>query len=250
MVFVSFCSSVLELQLNDAAGCGKTILRSGFPSKSSSQISLTNICSSTIIRHLQQISELQHNFAVVYFYFDFNTTAKQEMTACLSSIVAQLCTQLSTLPSHLSQFYERFNRGNLRPSLHELTVILCEAIQSLNHTFIVIDALDECPKGDERDSLFTVLSDIKSKSLQNLHVLVTSRREPDIESVLSPLLTSQSISLQCSGVDWDIEAHISSVLATDPKLQKWSNEIKQEIGTTLTKGANGMQVTEPISRHD
>jgi ankyrin repeat domain-containing protein 50 len=162
------------------------------------------------------------------------------VTACLSSLVAQLCTRLITLPPHLSQFYERSSQGKLHPGLDELTVILCEIVKSLHHVFIVIDALDECPKGEERDCLLTVLSDIESKSLQNLHTLVTSRREPDIEENLAAFLTSQPISLQGSEVDWDIRSHISSVLATDPKLKKWSEDVKQEIEITLTQGANGM----------
>ncbi|KAH8792864.1 hypothetical protein F5882DRAFT_516605 [Hyaloscypha sp. PMI_1271] len=195
---------------------------------------------STIIRHLQQFSKLQPNYAVAYFYFDFNSTAKQEVTACLSSLVAQLCTHLTTLRPHISQLYERCNHGKLQPGLGELTGMLSEVIQSLGHVFIVIDALDECPKGEERDSLLAVLSNIKSRTMYNLHTLVTSRRELDVEENLAPLITSQPISLQGVEVDSDIQAHISSVLATDPKLKKWPDDIKQEIEVTLAKGANGM----------
>lgn len=118
--------------------------------------------------------------------------------------------------------------------------MLCEVIQSLGHVFVVIDALDECPKGEERDSLLAVLSNIKSRTMYNLHTLVTSRRELDVEENLAPLITSQPISLPGVEVDWDIQAHISSVLATDPKLKKWPDNIKQEIKVTLAKGANGM----------
>jgi len=162
------------------------------------------------------------------------------VTACLSSLVAQLCAHLTTFPPHISQFYERCSHGKLRPGLDDLTEILCDVIQSLDNVFIVIDALDECPKGDERDSLLTVLATVESQSMDDLHILVTSRREPDIEESLEPLLTSPSISLQGSEVDWDIQSHILSVLATDSKLKKWSADIKQEIEMTLTKGANGM----------
>lgn len=177
---------------------------------------------------------------MAYFYFDFNTSAKLEVVACLASLVAQLYSHLSTFPPHIGQFYERCNLGKLRPSLDELTGILFEVIECLDHVFIVIDALDECPKDGERDLLLNILSNLKSRTLDNLHVLVTSRREPDIEECIVPLLTAQPISLQGSEVDWDIQSHISSVLATDPKLKKWSDEIKQEIETALTQGANGM----------
>jgi hypothetical protein len=177
---------------------------------------------------------------VAYFYFDFNSTAKQEMTACLSSLVAQLCACLPILPQHISQTFDRYSLGKLRPGLDELIGILCEIIQSLDHVFIVIDALDECPKGGERELLLASLSTVQSRSLDNLHILVTSRREPDIEEHLVPLLTSQPIPLHGSGLAWDIQSHISSVLATDPKLKKWPDDIKLEIETTLITGANGM----------
>jgi hypothetical protein len=196
--------------------------------------------SSTIIEHLQQSYNKLPKHAVAYFYFDFNARAKQEVSACLSSIVAQLCTHIGTLPLHIKQSYERSSYGKLQPSLDELTGILFEVVESLNQAFIVIDALDECPKGGGRDLLLAVILDIKSRSLDNLHALVTSRREPDIEEYLTPLLTGPPIFLQGSEMNGDIQSHISSVLATDPKLKRWSNEIKQEIKDTLSKGANGM----------
>jgi len=177
---------------------------------------------------------------VAYFYFDFNTSAKQEVSTCVSSLVGQLCAQLSKLPSPVLQAYDRCNKGNLQPSLSELIQILVHVIEDLENVFIVIDALDECPKDGERDQLLVAISDIKAISAGNIHILVTSRREPDIEDAVLPLVTVPVIPLQGSYVDMDIQMHISHQLATDPKLKKWSIEVKEEIESALTKGANGM----------
>lgn len=115
-----------------------------------------------------------------------------------------------------------------------------KVVEELDHVFVVIDALDECPKNEGREQLLVVITDIHSRSLDNLHVMVTSRREPDIEEALLPLLKTPAISLQGSQVDLDIRLHISSQLSTDPKLKKWPDETKAEIESALTSGANGM----------
>jgi len=176
----------------------------------------------------------------VYFYFDFKTIAKQEVSACMSSIVAQLCGKVSDLPEYVKQVYKRCNFGKLQGSVGDLEEMLFKLVNKLEQVFIIIDALDECPKNAEREQLLAAICSMKSKSLPNLHVLVTSRREPDIEEVLLPLLTSPAIPLQGSRVDMDIKIHISRQLETDTRLKKWAEEIKKEIEDTLMNGANGM----------
>jgi hypothetical protein len=198
--------------------------------------------SSTIIQHLQHMCSNQLKNALAYYYFDFNTTAKQELSAYISSIISQLCAQLNIVPSHIKQVYERCSYGKLQASVDDLKEMLFCVIEALGHVFIVIDALDECPQNGDREQLLAVISDMKSRSLDNLHVLVTSRCEPDIEEALLPLLTVSAIPLQGSQVDLDIKLHISSQLSADPKLKKWSKEVKAKIENSLTDKANGMQV--------
>jgi hypothetical protein len=124
--------------------------------------------------------------------------------------------------------------------MQELKMALSWVVGSLEDVFILVDALDECPRNTGREELLDLIRDIKSWSLSNLHLLVTSRREPDIKEAIMPLLTSLEISIQGPGVESDIKLHITSQLATDPKLKKWSSDFKIEIENTLLAGANGM----------
>ena len=124
--------------------------------------------------------------------------------------------------------------------MRELKTLLSLLVRDLEDVFIVIDALDECPKGYERGELLQLIRDIKSWSLPNLHLLSTSRQEPDIEDELTPLLTSAAIPIQGSEVESDIKLYIASELATDSKLRKWPSNIRVEIANTLAAGANGM----------
>lgn len=222
----------LVVDANDAAGSGKTIL------------------SSTIIQHLKQQSSVRPRDAVAYFYFDFNTATKQQVSTCFSSLVGQLCAQVRILPPLVRQVHSRCTKGNHQPSLLELIQMLASFMDDFDNLFIVIDALDECPKHGERGELLDAISDIKSRSIDNLHFLVTSRREPDIEEILLPLVTTPAISLKGSDLDMDIQLHISHQLATDPRLGGWSPDIKEEIEHALRAGANGMYVKKSPTAGD
>src|SRR5213079_1575060 len=101
--------------------------------------------------------------------------------------------------------------------------------KNLKVVYIIADALDECSKNRGREELLALIKEVKEWSLPNIHLLVTSRQESDIGEVLSPLLDIPAIPIKGSQVNADIELHIRDQLATDPKLMKWSKEVKAEI---------------------
>ena len=70
-------------------------------------------------------------------------------------------------------------------------------------------------------------------------MLVTSRRENDIDATLSPLATCQ-IYMQSTLVDADILTFVRERLEHDPKLKKWPEHVRAEIKLTLIDGARGM----------
>ncbi|KAH0533900.1 hypothetical protein FGG08_007482, partial [Glutinoglossum americanum] len=219
--------SLLFLLVYQKSGCGKTIL------------------SSIIIEHMKAYCGSKPRLAVAYFYFDFNDTEKQNAANCVSSLIAQLCSQVVDLPEKLKELYKRCNDGKQEAAIHDLksALALFAETKELDDIFIVTDALDECPKNKEkefREELLELITEVKDWSTSNIHLLVTSRLEPDIEEALTPLLTARAISIQGSQVESDIKLHISSQLKTDPKLKQWPSEVKTEIEEALTAGANGM----------
>ena len=102
--------------------------------------------------------------------------------------------------------------------------------------YVVVDALDEC---QERTSLFSGLKTIQSWNEEHLHILVTSRREPEIKDILRPLATD-TIALEESVVDGDIITYVRYRLQHDRRLSKWPDDIRSKIESALVKGANGM----------
>jgi hypothetical protein len=108
-----------------------------------------------------------------------------------------------------------------------------------SHSFVVIDAMDECfRQNDERDRFFVALTEIKSRA-NNVRVFISSRAEPDIESALNSL-GAKEICMDQLEVDKDIRLHARSRLAEDKSLKKWNTRIKQEIEDKLVMKANGM----------
>jgi hypothetical protein len=72
-------------------------------------------------------------------------------------------------------------------------MVLDVLMKTFEDVFIVIDDLDECPRNGERVEILPLISEMRSRS-PNLHLLVTSRPEPDIVDFLTPLLMCSGIS--------------------------------------------------------
>jgi len=160
-------------------------------------------------------------------------------------LIAQLCSKAIIPPERLKDLYEECKDGTHKadmPSLIAILKLLAVADEPYD-LFIVVDALDECPKDEGKElrkELLDLIAEIKSWPTSNIHLLVTSRQEPDIKEKLAPLLTAPAISLEGSGVEGDIEKHVKNQLSTDPKLKGWSDDLKAHIERTIVKRANGM----------
>jgi hypothetical protein len=109
--------------------------------------------SSTIIEHLKMYCDSKLGLAIAYFYFDFNDIKKQNVVNCVSSLIAQLCSQVVDLPDKLKELYKRCNNGSQKPAMHDLrgALALFAVTKELNDVFIILDALDECPKNGESE---------------------------------------------------------------------------------------------------
>jgi hypothetical protein len=146
----------------------------------------------------------------------------------------QLACKLQVVPDFLLKLYHDNGSGTKPPTLHSLQEFIVIVLQSLGKAFIVVDAIDECVERDR------VLSWIKGLTLNHiaegkLHILVTSRNEPDIANHLASFKT---IVLDEFTKD-DIGLYINLKMETSA-LQFWDTAIKTEILTALMKNAGGM----------
>lgn len=210
---------------------------------------------------------------LAYYYLSFNDSEKQRASNIVSSLLAQICSEAIVLPKALIALYERCDNGRRKAAIPDLKAILKLLItkpeigpapevgittamrsttgsettkrggtaNNLGNIFILIDALDECPQRDnERQEVLDLIKEMKSWSTSNLHLLVTSRKEVDIEETLVDILTLPPISIQGSQVAADIDLFVDYQLKTISQLKRLPQDLKLEIKDALVNGANGM----------
>lgn len=197
--------------------------------------------SSVIIEQLKANCASKPNLAIAYFYFDFNEPEKQNATSFVTTLIAQLCNHVVDLPEKLKELYKACNNGSGVATLDALQAALFAVAEKFGDVFIVADALDECPKnGNLREELLELIKDMNTRSLSNIHLLVTSRPESDIEELLKSLSTTRVIPIQGSPIDADIKSYICNEISSDSKLKKFPIEEQKKIEKRLIEGADGM----------
>lgn len=201
----------VNLWIRSIPGAGKTVL-----------------CS-TIIDHL--LRNQQADDFILFYYFDFRDDGKQKLSSLLRSLIAQICFRADHVPENVQTSFETGAALDTR-SLEAIFASLAIG----RHVKIVIDAIDE---SSDRSQILSFLEKAAQNSFDCVQWLVTSRREWDIEVVLTeykPLL----VTLGKDIVEDDIRLHIEACLLRDRVLRTRPAWVKEHITETLLEKANGM----------
>jgi hypothetical protein len=183
---------------------------------------------------------------MAYFYFDFWDIDKQKLHDLLPSLLIQLSAQSDHCCDILSELYSAHNCGVQKPNDHTMTECLKEMLHLLAHdpTYIILDALDECPVTfsipSPREEVLDLVDQLVRLGLPNLHICVTSRPEFDIQGALGPL-TSRPVSLHDqAGQQQDIADYVRSFVYSDRRTARWREEDRHLVIKTLSERADGM----------
>ena len=200
------------------AGCGKTIL------------------SSTVIEDIRKTCEKDVDTSHAFFYFSFSDERKQSDGDLLRSLVAQLGWREPGL-SMLRQAYANFKQSV--PGQDELEKILLASVRSCSQVYLIMDALDECPK--DCDARQRVLERIErlTQEASNLKIFATSRELPAIRESMEAL-GSQLLRIATSSVDADIQFWIANRLSSDRSFRRFGTVALDLIESTISKKADGM----------
>ncbi|TKA81357.1 hypothetical protein B0A49_00264 [Cryomyces minteri] len=188
-----------------------------------------------IIEDIRETCALETGPALAFFYFNFNDQTKQACTQYLCSLTGQLCRQRMRqrmeIPDCIRVLHKRHLDQQRPAPVPELLQCLVAVAQGFQRVFLITDALDEC---GERQKLLGVLEKLVSGSGGSLNVLVTSRKEKDIESVLGSS-SSYCISVQDEVPRADFQTYIRARLEKDVRLQRVPPTIKDDIRTSLCR---------------
>ncbi|KAH9083695.1 hypothetical protein EDB83DRAFT_2669650 [Lactarius deliciosus] len=204
-----------------------------------------SILCSSIIRQVMRLRDAGLAL-MAYFYFDFKDTSKQDARAALLSLLIQLCSQSDPCSDVLGRLFSTHSSVGMQPSDDALMKCLREmlALPRNGPTYIILDALDECPKSagtpSPRESVLELVEWLTKLGRPNLRICVTSRLEADIKANLQHL-APHSVSLhEQSGQQEDINSYVISFTKTDTYMRKWKQEEKELVIERLTRGADGM----------
>ncbi|KAK6540191.1 hypothetical protein TWF694_009010 [Orbilia ellipsospora] len=211
------------LWLHGIPGCGKTVL------------------SSTIIQSLAKDPAYMH---LLYFYFDFADTSKQTLDHMLRSLINQLYCKSKAASQYLDILYCRCEDGQQQPTLELLRDTFLLMLEEAQQVWLVVDALDECSsrKAHSTIDLMSWINQVLESEHRNLHLLVTSRPENDIESVIMGFAgTENIINIRQHLVD-DIGAYIRARVRNSKGFERWRSlpEVQDEIEVSLMGKADGM----------
>lgn len=206
------------LWLNGFAGCGKSVL-----------------CSTAIqfaFRHRRSNPRI----GIAFFFFSFNDASKQDTSSMLRTLVLQLSCQLNDNHGLLSRLHDSYR--HTMPPDQALMDCLRQLVRAFDDVYLMLDALDESPRDKHRADVLQALADLRAWSQPGLHLLVTSRDEPDIRDELdaSP---AQTISMKNASVDGDIAVFVSGHIRQNRRLRKWMQH-HSRIETVLAERAKGV----------
>ena len=142
------------------------------------------------------------------------------------------------MPDALTNLYRQCGSGARQPSTESLQSTLFTILSGFRHAYLIVDALDECT---ERRELLDWIEEITLRRNGNVHLLVTSRQERDIEISLQSLGPSR-ICLEKESVGQDIATYLDWTLRDDQQWKSWNRNarIRDKVRTALLQGAQGM----------
>lgn len=183
---------------------------------------------------------------MAFFYFDFRDEEKRNRRGLLASLLVQFSARSDDCCDILSRLYSAHEDGLRQPSDQALLVCLKEMLTTgkLGATYIIVDAIDECPTisgtPSAREKVLDLVTDLVNLRNPNLHLCVTSRPEADVWTVLLPLI-SHSVSLHDEmGQMEDINNYISFFVNSDKIMNQWRKDDKNLVINKLRQGADGM----------
>jgi len=183
---------------------------------------------------------------LAYFYFDFRDEDKQNVRNLVTSLLIQLSAYSNPCRNIISRLYSEHGNGAQQPSDEALTNCFKEALVVATEypTYIIMDALDECPDisgmPTPREVVLDFVEDLVRQRLPNVHICVTSRPEINIKTILEPLATYAVSIHDESGQKKDIFDYICSVVYSDRRMRGWRDEDKNLVVKVLSERADGM----------
>ena len=191
-------------------------------------------CLSNIYRH--------DNVGIAFVYCNYQDQSSQTVTNIIGALLKQFLEkdfeQSGAISNDVLNLYRKHKSRYSHPSLEELTTLLYAQISAYDRTFIVVDALDECPQASgAREMLLDVLRYLRKPEMKS-SLFVTSRFHSGIEAEFEG-----HEKLEIAADSNDVKTYVQFMVQRHHRLTRFvdGNPVLQDmIVQTLTEKAQGM----------
>ena len=138
---------------------------------------------------LDELPGPTESLGIAYFFFDGRDSQKglQLHNKLIRTLISQLSdTRHGGITEKLADLYKRCGELH-QPSDEQLQNVLRDILDGFSQTYIMIDALDECTDREKTLNWVNKLISDTSRKAANLHIVITSRPERDINEVFAAL---------------------------------------------------------------
>ncbi|KZP29069.1 hypothetical protein FIBSPDRAFT_927164 [Athelia psychrophila] len=208
------------LWLHGGPGCGKTVL-----------------CAAAI-QHIIDFCDSKLSTGYAYFFFDGRNAEAALLVheKMIRSIIMQLARRCDGIPTALVYMYDRCDRGLRQPSIKLLQDCLSRILEAFERVYIIMDSLDEC---SERNEVVHLIQSMVSGESGKLHMMATSRLEPEIMRGIGSLSNLQEIGISAQLMEADVRLFLNARLDKSDAA-KWTKAQKDMMKEVLIGGADGM----------
>jgi len=198
--------------IHGGMGCGKSVLFA------------------TIERDLRQTHQSAN---VLAYYFSGDSQENANLHGWLCFLIARLSPPAHMHPEVLALWKEQEDTLE-QPKTKDLRTCALHLLSKLRTLcYVLVDALDEIPKGQPRSEVLTFLQDLSDTGSKFCRVLCTGRSHPTIKRALGKSDRFQMLGIPTDANRLDIERYVKNQIERSADLQSQSDAIKSRILSRL-----------------
>lgn len=183
----------------------------------------------------------QDSDGLAYFYFSFKDAKATDISSCLRSLILQFSGEGGNLPVAVQSVFNRYVAREQSPDRYELLEVLTSLCHRKRNTFLIIEALDEV---SDKQEILEIISMLAEKKLANLHLLVSSRLEKEIEEVFERIATAR-VHMAGDVLDPSVSLYVQQYIEDHPKTRTWSLTLKSHVESILVRNSDGRLFRPP-----
>lgn len=232
--------------MEDGTPAEPTLFCKGMPGAGKTMIS------TIVIQHLvdSEANATKPKVGLAFFYFNYKRHQTVKAMEVFRILLKQLASQCTPgLPQELKELHDTCQSGQIKvlPTFRQLIKVFRATLRYFSRTFIVLDALDECPVTDGvRNKIISTLQDLQRDEVDGRIAysgFATAREIPEIEEGFRGCAK-----LQIYARDEDVRLYIEERIPHLPSFVLDDAALREEIVTTIVAAVSGMLVLFPLSK--